>query len=79
MKRLLNCPENMFLTMNHDSVHFRPANRPNFDLSKIAKILENCDFSPKFDFLYNGRCWLIYVYMAQKWPLGAPKHVFYAI
>ena len=79
MKRLLNCLENMFLTMNHDSGHFRPANRPNFDLSKIAKNHENCDFPQKLNFLNKGKKGLIYVYMTGKWPLGVPKHVFYAL
>ena len=45
----------MFLSMNYDSGHPRPANRPNFDLSKIAKIHENRDFPKKFDFLYKGK------------------------
>ena len=43
----------MFLSMNYDSGHPRPANRPNFDLSKIAKIRKNRDFSQNFDFLYT--------------------------
>ena len=51
MKRLLKDPENMFPSMNYDSGHPRPANRPNFDLSKIAKIRKNRDFFQKFDFL----------------------------
>ena len=45
----------MFLGMNHDSGHFRPANRPNCDLSKINKIPENRDFFQKLDFLYEGK------------------------
>ena len=45
----------MFRGMNFDSGHFRPANRPNFDLSKIAKIHENRDFPQNFDFLYKGQ------------------------
>ena len=55
MKKILKCPGNMFLSTNYDSGHFRPANRPNFDLSKIAKIHENRDFFQKFDFLYEGQ------------------------
>ena len=43
----------MFLSMNYDSGHSRPANRPNLDLSKIAKIPKNRDFPQKFDFLYK--------------------------
>ena len=45
----------MFLGMNHDSGHPRPANRQNFDLSKISKIHEKRDFFQKFDFLYKGK------------------------
>ena len=55
MERLLKCLKNMFLSMNHDSGDVRPANRPNSDLSKIAKIHENRDFFQKFDFLYKGK------------------------
>ena len=50
MKKLLKCLENMFPSMNYDSGHPRPADRPNFDLSKIAKIRKNHDFPQKFDF-----------------------------
>ena len=45
----------MFMGRNHDSGHPRPANRPNFDLSKIAKIHEKRDSFQKFDFLYKGK------------------------
>ena len=45
----------MFLYMYYHSGHFRPANRPNFDLSKIAKIHENRDFFQNFDFLQKGK------------------------
>ena len=50
---LLKCPENKFVSMDYDSGHPRPANRPNFDLSKIAKIQKKRDFFQKFDFLYK--------------------------
>ena len=53
MKKLLKCLENMFPSMNYDSGHPQPADRPNFDLSKIAKIPKNRDFPQKFDFLYK--------------------------
>ena len=43
----------MFLSINYDSGHFRPANRPNFDISKFVEIYENCDFFQKFDFSYR--------------------------
>ena len=43
----------MFPSMNYDSGQPRPANRPNIDLSKIAKFRKNRDFPEKFDFLYK--------------------------
>ena len=43
----------MFPSMNYDSGQLRPANRPNIDLSKIAKFRKNRDFPEKFDFLYK--------------------------
>ena len=76
MKMLLKCLKNIFLNINHDSGHFRPANRPNFDLSKNHQKSEKSRFFQKFKISHRGGLWLIYVYMARKWPLEVPKHVF---
>ena len=50
MKIVLKQSENMFLGMNHNFGHFRPANRPNREISKNPKNRQNHDFLQKYQF-----------------------------